>query len=369
MEHLKLFLITASFLFPLALSIAFMVDARKNVSRVIMTVVLLNTSFIFLCTYLYFQEDYSTYYPLHSLNSAVQLSIFPLIYLYIRSVVSPTRSKKLGLLHLIPGFIMFFVASYIFYVYTNYDDLVFFLKHNRMGFHFEEFKFTVLKVSRYIHLSLLTLQGLLYSMVFIRIPDEFDRKLRNEFSNIESFSINWMNKYLLWFALVITGGFFAYAFLPLKGYSDLLIKFMFFLFSAFVCRLGVLALKQQAIEVNLDEILHEIEKPTQTTPKKDKQLIKKLNDYMHKNKAFLQRDITLTVLATELGTNRTYLSMLINQEYGVNFSTYINQQRLNFAEEHIKMNPNINKDELSQLAGFGSKSTMMRALSKNTMAN
>jgi AraC-like DNA-binding protein/uncharacterized Tic20 family protein len=362
MEHLKLIFTIASFLFPFALSMAFFVDFNKNLSRKIMAFALLNTAQIFICNYLFLQKDYAIYYPLHSFNAALQFSVFPLIYLYIRSIVSPKDKIAHQLLHLLPSVLMFFVASYIFYIYTSKKDMLYFLEHNREGDHFEEYTFFVLKVSRYVHLSLIALQGFLYAMAFFRIPKEFDEKLRNEFSNIDNFSISWINKYLLSFALVVASGFIVYAVFPLKGVADFIVKFLFMVFSFYVCRLGVLAFTHNAVDIDLDEIIPEIKLPSELALIKDDKLIKKLHELMTKKQLYLQPDLSLTALTKSLGTNRTYLSLLINQQYGMNFNAYVNSLRAEFAKQYMLENPDTKKEELCHKAGFGSISTMQRAM-------
>lgn len=46
------------------------------------------------------------------------------------------------------------------------------------------------------------------------------------------------------------------------------------------------------------------------------------------NKGYIERNITITTLAKKLGTNRTYLSNYVNEHYGENFNTWINQLRI-----------------------------------------
>jgi AraC-like DNA-binding protein len=362
MEHIKLFLLVASFLFPLTLSIALFLDSRQNLSRKIMAITLLTTAFLFLCNYLYFQQDYSIYIPIHSLHAGLEFCIFPAVYLYIKSIILPQDKLRKELWHFLPGLMMIVVASYLFYVYTSKEDLSYFLRYNRMGFVFVEFKFKVLIISRYIHLALVAIQGIVYSIAFVRIPKHYDEKLRNEFSNIENFSIDWINKYLLSFALIVATGFLSYAVFPLKGLHEPVIIFVFFIYSAFVCRLGVVSLKQQKVEIDLDEVdLESIPTPV-LNGVKDDILVRKLTDYMECKQAFLQPDVSLTSVCTKLGTNRTYLSSLINQQFGVNFNTYINRYRIDYVNEYLKENPNVLCDELAQIGGFGSVSTMKRAM-------
>ena len=364
MEHFTLIILISSFLFPFVLSIALYRDSKKDFSRKIMAAALFTTSLIFFLNYLYLQQDYRAYYPLHSFNAAIQYLTFPMIYLYMKSIVFPKEKLSTQLIHFLPAVLMFIVASYIFYIYTNKADMLYFLKNNRQGVNFVEYKFFVLKVSRYIHLLLIAFQGIIYSLAFFRIPRDYDEKLQNEFSNIDTFSIDWINKYLMSFAIIVAGGFLMYAVLPLIGNYFPLIIAIFFIFSAYVCRLGILALKQQRVEINLDEIdVDMIPKPEMSTIKDDA-LIRKLENLIEIKQAFLQPDISLTSVSRELGTNRTYLSVLINQQFGMNFNSYINQYRVKFVNEYLKENPLVTTEELYQLAGFGSISTMKRAMRK-----
>lgn len=75
--------------------------------------------------------------------------------------------------------------------------------------------------------------------------------------------------------------------------------------------------------------------------------------------------ITLTELASELGTNRTTLSSYINKELGTTFYDYINGVRLNHAEK-ILSDPacRYSSEQVAELSGFNSLSTFRRAFGK-----
>jgi AraC-like DNA-binding protein len=85
---------------------------------------------------------------------------------------------------------------------------------------------------------------------------------------------------------------------------------------------------------------------------------------MQKNKVYLQPDVSLTQLSRELGTNRTYLSQLINQQLKMNFCNFINQYRLQEIENYLKEKPDATNQELADMAGFGSVLSMKRAMGK-----
>jgi AraC-like DNA-binding protein len=78
--------------------------------------------------------------------------------------------------------------------------------------------------------------------------------------------------------------------------------------------------------------------------------------YMRRNKPYLKPKLKITNLTVHLGINRAYLSRFINQEYGMNFSRYINQQRMKELKR-LRTNPQYDKMsevELVLKAGFSS---------------
>lgn len=81
---------------------------------------------------------------------------------------------------------------------------------------------------------------------------------------------------------------------------------------------------------------------------------KRFEAYIRTNKPYLNPTLRITDMAADLNTNRTYLSTFINQEYGMNFSRYINRCRLTELEK-LRVNPacaTLSGMELAQKAGF-----------------
>jgi len=98
-------------------------------------------------------------------------------------------------------------------------------------------------------------------------------------------------------------------------------------------------------------------------------LVKSLMAYFEKEKPYLQPDLTLTNASKVIGTNRTYLSAVINSNFGVNFNVFVNQFRICYVEDYLKLHPKTSKDELVDIGGFGSVSSLKRALNKQKLTN
>jgi AraC-like DNA-binding protein len=78
------------------------------------------------------------------------------------------------------------------------------------------------------------------------------------------------------------------------------------------------------------------------------------------SKKFLNKDISLAVLAGQFDTNTKYLSEIINSHYQINFNSYINKLRINYIIEKLKTDSNYMNYKISYLAescGFSSHSS------------
>lgn len=83
---------------------------------------------------------------------------------------------------------------------------------------------------------------------------------------------------------------------------------------------------------------------------------KKFEAFMRKHKPFINSNFKITDLVESLGVNRSVISSFINKTYGMNFSQYINQCRLQELDKIIALPANKGKDIASLIsqAGFGS---------------
>ncbi|WP_312902753.1 helix-turn-helix domain-containing protein [Chryseobacterium taichungense] len=71
------------------------------------------------------------------------------------------------------------------------------------------------------------------------------------------------------------------------------------------------------------------EKKINLHEKKVEELLRKLKTFENK-KGFIQKGLTISKLAAQLGTNSSYLSQVINEHKGGNFNKYLSQLRINY---------------------------------------
>lgn len=107
----------------------------------------------------------------------------------------------------------------------------------------------------------------------------------------------------------------------------------------------------------------------------DENVIKSITDSLkkfEKEKLYLNSDLTVDALSIEFKTNSNYLSKVINETKGVNFTQYINTLRIKYIIEKLETDKkylNYTIQGLSEFSGFNSPQTFTRAFITCTKMN
>lgn len=110
------------------------------------------------------------------------------------------------------------------------------------------------------------------------------------------------------------------------------------------------------------------EKPNQITDTTVNLILHKLEKFEKSNK-YLRNEISLTYLASQLGTNTKYLSEVIKQHKGKNFSNYINGLRINYIATLLYNDSKFREYKtsyLAELSGFSSREVFTVVFKKET---
>ncbi len=87
------------------------------------------------------------------------------------------------------------------------------------------------------------------------------------------------------------------------------------------------------------------------------------------NQLFLDSKCSLIKVSKKLNTNSSYLSKIVNQYKGVNFTTYLNHLRINYALQKLREDPvfqNYTIKAIAQESGFNSAQAFSNAFYKKT---
>lgn len=95
-------------------------------------------------------------------------------------------------------------------------------------------------------------------------------------------------------------------------------------------------------------------------------LIRKLEKVMTENEAFKNPDLKLSDLSKGINVSSHQLSQLLNDNLGKNFTTFVNEFRINEACKIISTDDRLTLESVGYEVGFNSKSTFFAAFKKQT---
>ena len=91
-----------------------------------------------------------------------------------------------------------------------------------------------------------------------------------------------------------------------------------------------------------------------------------ITDHMEKNNPYLDKNLTLTKLGTDIGIHPHLVSRVINEKLGLNFSNFINRYRVNYSKQFL-IGDFLTKYTISSIgheAGFNSRSAFYTSFRK-----
>ncbi len=200
----------------------------------------------------------------------------------------------------------------------------------------------------------------------------FDNRLYDQYSNIESKSLNWLRRALigvvilaiLWTLSVLNEEFHWF---PL----GLLMYPILIGLSAIIYWVGY----TMYLRKDLFEVVEAVTIPLNIENEEKNNMSIKANDHFQNllhiietKKLFLNQELSMTMLASETGLSNGYLSQIINQVEGKNFFEFINSYRVKEVIVLMK-DPKFAHYSLiglAQEAGFKSKSTFNPVFKKIT---
>ena len=326
---------------------------------------------------LFIDGNYVIYRKLYIVSVFLALSQFPAFYHYIVSLTSETPIKKrFYFIHFIVPLVATLVAVYIHEYWLSNFEKIFFIEEILTGNSPIEGKY---KLAFYIDkgykLIFITFAIYYYYQTNNRI-EQHKKSILDYFSNTETVNVNWFNIFRAAFFLTLFSGILFHSFdrsihlqnpwMPLVSYTFL--SFFYWVVGYFGNRqidIYKSVNKKQVIINNADLTNVAIEK-VKLDDIKAEEIAKKIEDVLNKDKLFLKPDLTLPEVARATGTNRSYLSLVINDYMNLNFNKYINQKRVEYAKNILSLDEIVPSKDLAYTCGFNSQATFYRVFKEFT---
>lgn len=236
----------------------------------------------------------------------------------------------------------------------------------------------------FVFLLLMTVaSGPLYFILSIVRVQKHKREYMDNISTAEKINLNWLRILLYIFGIIWTFLIIIAVTHHIFHYSSIhfCINGLLLSLSAFIVLVGYYGLKQKEIFVHFTVEYpdhHSLREYTTVTKEKYSSLflsekkiagyVKKINRYMEQEKPFLNPDLTLPLLASELAIPAHHLSRVINEQFERNFFDFINGYRVEEVKKKL-LDPAYDNFSLLGIAfeyGFNSKSAFNRIFKKTT---
>jgi AraC-like DNA-binding protein len=317
---------------------------------------------VYFSHFLYFSNLENAYCCIDPIYQFASLLVYPLYYIYFRLLTVDSKfSFKKHFVYLLPSTILFILYS-IAVFFTPQEEYKAFL--------FGEIQHTL------NHLSYLEIISFLIRIVFLiqviltvignfRLIKKYGHKAAQYYSDIEDSSISKVK--LLNYTLIITAlSSFILGMLGREFFASEItyLAIASVVFSSMLFIIGWLGNKQKSLNpvYETDNVTETQQKLEELSLNRQNELINKIDYLFNDRKIYLNSSLTILDVARLTGTNRTYVSSLINHHFHQNFSAFVNNYRLKELEEKILFNPEYSNSVLAETCGFGSVDSMKRAI-------
>jgi len=106
--------------------------------------------------------------------------------------------------------------------------------------------------------------------------------------------------------------------------------------------------------------------PHGTVVKFDESLVERFRTAVIDKKLYLKNGLTVKDVCSEIGSNKTYISKMVNERFGMPFPNFINMLRVEYAKEYLLAHPNAKQEEIADECGFPNAAGFNRSFTKIT---
>lgn len=333
-----------------------LLDGRKHwrPDRRMLCIFTAVSALLYLCHAVHFLDAPPAFSLLDACYAGANLAVYPLFYLYLKTVADVNGIQRKDWLLLLPAVLVFLFALVVFLSGGGESAVKSVFLCNRILF------------------PLTVLYTLVAGQILLR---QYNRSIRNFYAETEKKTLEDLSVLLLLFVItsllstvvsIIGRDAFAHRF-PL-AIPSLLFSSLLFSVCYIASRLPFTA-QDMMRDLGL-EAEKESEEP-EAEPQEEEgavgadglhaELMQRLDALVREKALYKRQGLKITDLAALAGTNRTYVSNAINQELGLPFSEYINRLRIEEAKRLIRESDGkMVMAAVAEESGFAGEATFYR---------
>ena len=183
------------------------------------------------------------------------------------------------------------------------------------------------------------------------------------YSSMDHIDVQWIVRYLIMLLVMgISYGYMIVSDNPCRSFTQNIL--LVFLFGYSIEQ--ILFRKDPWSDVQRDDVQSTKEGVKELADSGQSDDQKKLEEWLAKEKPYLNPDFKLMDLREVLPMNRTYLSQFINDTYGCSFYQFVNRYRIEEAKRMMQEHPEMKISEIAAHSGFSSQSSFSRTFTQVT---
>ncbi|MDD2243368.1 MAG: helix-turn-helix transcriptional regulator [Dysgonamonadaceae bacterium] len=357
-----------------------LLDNKKNISKKLLTVFFGLCSILYFSHFAFFNHQYELYKILDNIWVFISLSVYPIYYYYIRLLTQDSEIKWKWLWLISPALIVS-ITSLVIYSLMNNDEVNMFVK----GILFDE---GLTKPYPKL-IKIQTLRNLIFKIIFsieliltvffsLKLLIEYNKKVNEFYSNTGGKDLTQF-KWVM-FGLLITAIVSLISNIIGKSYfitNPLLLFIPSLTHSTVLYFIGYVGYRQNFTVADLERDIQEHTTKNDVTQNEtclitnknnNEKHIKQLLNLFEEKQIFKNPDLRITDVALLMGSNRTYMSNMLNMNMNTSFNELVNSYRVEYAVKLLRSteSENMPMADIAIEAGFPSLSTFYRIFKNKT---
>lgn len=349
-------------------------DHKQNLSKYYLALFLLVMGVNYFTHAAFFNRQYELFAFMDNIWVFTSLSAYPLYYYYIRLLTSDLKIDWRKSWILLPSLILL-AFSFVVYFAMSPEELGIFIHgvmYHEPGYIKPYPPLVQLQVLRTVLFKVVFLIQLFISVYFsYHLVNRYNKELNEFYSNTGGKDLSHL-KYLLLafiFASVVSSisSVVGKEYFIDKGVLLIIPSFMHSLCLFFIGYVGyhqhftIVDFTKDVNDFKTKELIVNTEKKRSTS--KSKIIKEQLSNLLEKEELFKNPELRITDITYMLGTNRTYISNIVNEEMQTNFCDWVNSFRIDYAKKAMR-DPefeNLSLLQIAEMSGFSSLSVFYRA--------
>jgi AraC-like DNA-binding protein len=208
-------------------------------------------------------------------------------------------------------------------------------------------------------------QVIFYLIKNYKLISKYGERAEQFYSDIRDGKYN--NAKMLNYMIVVNSAITIICYMIFKRYAGMVILFPL-LYAVVAYMIGYMGYKQKPINPTFELIPDNLTENNtgQALSGVQEKILHKLLLAFDEQKIYLNSELNILNVVQLTGTNRTYISAIINQRYNQNFCTFVNSYRMAELERIIHKDHDVSNELLAESCGFGSLNSLKRTVFAKT---